>query len=107
MHLFSFLLGFLIKSTFIAFYLIGFFIIILTNWRENTLKIHDNIKLILICIVIVSSILITYYLIRNSINNTYLKDVINNELIGRIRNTLEGHNEPWYFYIYKSSRELI
>lgn len=40
-----------------------------------------------------------FYLLRESVNPGYLQAVWNNELGGRYGSALEGHHQPWNFYI--------
>lgn len=42
-----------------------------------------------------------YYILREQLTPGYLESVSRNELGGRFLATLEGHYQPWYFYIAK------
>ena len=59
-----------------------------------------NLKMILL-VIIPTLISFLYYPIRNIVDPGYFVKVIENEVLGRFNNSIEGHKAPIYFYAFR------
>lgn len=62
------------------------------NWLVSNKKFYQY------SLVFVLPVL-AYYLGREAVNPGYLHAVYNNEITGRYLNTVENHNQPWFYYV--------
>lgn len=94
----AFTLGFLTKSIVIGFCMPAIIVYILIYHNLYTFLKKINYKTYLFIFSSIS-IILAYYLIRNSLSPGYIQAVINNEITGRYKDGVENHIEPFYFYL--------
>jgi 4-amino-4-deoxy-L-arabinose transferase-like glycosyltransferase len=91
-----FILAFFSKSTASLLFIPGIITYVLATGK--LLKILQN-KKVYFAVLAALVTLLTYYLLRGYLNAGYIKAVLQNEFGARVFNSLESHDEVWYFYI--------
>lgn len=84
---------------FLPFLVILPFLFLYPKWLKNILNYHTLLAIVLTLVIVVPWYLVQYQIYGAN----YVDQFIGFQLIDRMKVAIEGHQEPWWYYLYRTT----